>query len=134
MQQFQKLYDAGMRGFNILPVYFTKVWSKQNLSDFSSIMKYIIDISLKDSPLRLYGFMENAGYDTSLANNTIFIDIDGKVYYSDIVSTFLGKKIKTHLELGNVENFRLRDIIDIHFLSEKRYISSLEEEVYARVS
>jgi hypothetical protein len=51
-------------------------------------MKYILDTSLQDDELRLYGFQENAGYDTSLANNTFFIDVDGKIYYSDMVSTY----------------------------------------------
>ena len=77
-----------MRGFNILPVYFTQPWEKENLHDLSQIMKYILDLSLTDGSLRLYGFKENKGYDTSLANNTIFSDVDGKIYYSDMAATF----------------------------------------------
>jgi len=49
-----------MRGFNILPVYFTKEWKKENLENLSKLMKYILDTSLSDRTLRLYGFQENS--------------------------------------------------------------------------
>jgi hypothetical protein len=48
-----------MSGFNILPVYFTQKWEKEDLTKLSQVMKNILDISLKDKSLRLYGFTEN---------------------------------------------------------------------------
>ena len=132
-EQFQKLYDAWMRGFNILPVYFTQSWSKKNLADLSHIMKSILDLSLRDTSLRLYGFMENAWYDTSLANNTIFIDIDGKIYYSDMASTFSGKKIKENIYLWNIDEIDIWNIWDNSFAEQRKYITLLEERIYASV-
>lgn len=133
-EQFTKLYDVWMRGFNILPVYFTQEWSDIQLSDFSSMMKTVLDTSLKDESLRLYGFKENLWYDTSLANNTIFIDVDGEVYYSDITSTFSGEKIKKHLHIWNVRELHLSDLEDTEFRKQKKYISMLEKSIYNSVN
>ncbi len=133
LAQFQKLYDAGVRGFNILPVYFTQTWSKWNLQELWKIMKNILDKSLQDTSLRLYGFMENLGYDTSLANNTIFIDIDGEVYYSDIASTFSWEKIKQDLHLWNVTNLELDDLHETTFEKQQAIISWWEENIYNAV-
>lgn len=133
-QQFMKLYDAGMRGFNILPVYFTQEWTDTQLSSFSSMMKSILDRSLTDQSLRLYGFKENLWYDTSLANNTIFIDVDGEVYYSDITSTFSGQKIKKQLHIWNVKDLDLWNLQDASFQQQKKYISSLEKSIYNAVN
>jgi hypothetical protein len=77
-----------MRGYNILPIYFTKAWDTEELKELSVFMKYVLDLSLIDKSLRLYGFQENLGYDSSLINNSLFIDVDGEVYFSDFVSTF----------------------------------------------
>jgi len=97
-------------------------------------MKYILDASLQDDSLRLYGFQENKGYDTSLANNTLFIDIDGKIYYSDIASTFSGAKIKHHLYLGETKNFSIANLEKYTFEKERKYITLLEESLYRKVS
>ncbi len=59
LEQFYKLYNLGFRGFNILPVYITKVWSQENLRKLSKIMKEILDLSLEDINLKLYWFQEN---------------------------------------------------------------------------
>lgn len=131
-QQFQRLYNSGMRGFNILPVYFTQSWTKPQLMDLWDVMKKILDISIRDSSLRLYGFQENKWYDTSLANNTLFIDIDGNIYYSDIASTFSGQTIRKKLLLGNTENFDIHTLSGYNFHNEKKYISLLEENIYNR--
>jgi len=133
LEQFEKLYWSGMRGFNILPVYFTKKWNKKDLSNLSVTMKTILDYSLRDKYLRLYGFQENLGYDTSLANNTIFIDIDGSIYYSDIVSTFFWKEFKENLYLWNIEDFDLSCLDVCSFKNEKKYISSFEGKIYNTV-
>lgn len=121
-----------MRGFNILPVYFTQSWTKPQLMDLWDVMKKILDISIRDSSLRLYGFQENKWYDTSLANNTLFIDIDGNIYYSDIASTFSGQTIRKKLLLGNTENFDIHTLSGYNFHNEKKYISLLEENIYNR--
>jgi hypothetical protein len=77
-----------MKGFNILPVYFTKKWQKSDLIVLTRVMKNILDLSLKDKELRLYGFTENLGEKSSLINESLFIDSNNKLYYSDFVSTY----------------------------------------------
>ncbi len=133
LEQFNILYDEGMRGFNILPVYFTQVWEKQNLENLWKLMKYILDISLSDSTLRLYGFQENSWENTSLANNTIFIDVYGDIYYSDIVTTFMWQILKDKLKLGNIKYFDLQTLEHYDFSMQKKYISLLEKKNYDTV-
>jgi len=134
LMQFKNLYKLWFKGFNILPVYFTKSWSKKNLESLSSIMKYILDLSLEDKKLRLYWFRENLGEDTSLANNTFFIDIDNNIYYSDIVSTFKWNNIKWNLFLWKWNELDLWEYNDYKFLKEKEAISKLEWNIYNSIS
>jgi len=133
LKQFKTLYAKGMRWFNILPVYFTQAWTKTDLENLSIMMKHILDLSMSDSTLRLYGFKENKWYDTSLANNTIFIDIDASVYYSDMTSTFSWKKHKDWLFLWEIDAIDLWDFIWENFLKQKSIINSIEEEIYRTV-
>jgi len=133
LEQFKKLYKQGMRGYNILPVYFTQPWTSENLRSLSSIMKYILDLSIQDPTLRLYWFRENLWYDTSLANNTIFNDVDGKVYYSDMVSTFIWKKISNKLFIWDIDSMSLWDISAWTFKVYGEEIKKLEDEVYWRI-
>ncbi len=131
--QFLKLYKLWFKWFNILPVYFTKKWDKNNLHNFSSIMKNILDLSIEDVGLKLYGFQENKWYDLNLINNSIFIDIDGKIYYSDIVSTYIWNKIKKELYLWNIENLFLKNFKNYSFEKEKKLIKKLENDIYTKV-
>jgi len=133
LKQFYKLYNLWFRWFNILPVYITKVWIGKNLKDLSKIMKEILNLSLIDKTLKLYGFQENLWEELKLANNTIFINIDWKVYYSDIVSTFIWSYLKKDLYLGNIKEFNLKVLQNYNFEKEKIFISKLEENIYNKV-
>ena len=131
--QFQKLYSMGYRGFNILPVYFTKPWTNENLSQLSLVMKWILDISFRDPSVKLYGFQENQGYDISLVNHSLFIDIDGSIYYSDMVSTFSGKSIRQNLFLWHIRTFNMRAIKESQIFQCKKIISNLEKSLYSKM-
>ncbi len=133
LEQFYKLYNLWFRWFNILPVYITKIWTEENLKVLSKIMKEILDLSLIDKTLKLYWFQENLWEELKLANNTIFVDIDSKIYYSDIVSTFTWKKVKQDLFLGNLKEFNLEKLGNYNFKKEKGFISKLEENIYNKV-
>ncbi len=132
LDQFMRLYDYGYRGFNILPVYFTKPWSPVNLGELATIMKDILDLAHKDATLKLYGFQENKWYDTSLVNHSLFIDIDGEVYYSDMVSTFSGRVLKESLHLWNIATLHLGNIDDTIIEKHKKIISDLEKSLYSK--
>ena len=132
-KQFFDLYNAGMRGYNFLPVYFTKSWEDLELKKLAAFMKKVLDLSIQDNSLRLYWFQENKGYDTSLINPSIFIDVDGKIYYSDFVSTFLWEKIKDELYLWEVKNLDLEQLIDFNFESQKKALNWLEEKISVAV-
>lgn len=99
-----------MRGFNFLPVYYVKAWEKEQLKALAVMIKSILDLSFEDTTLRLYGFQENTGYDSSLFNNVLFIDRDGSIYFSDIVSTFSGVEMKTSLFLGHIDSLSLQTL------------------------
>jgi len=96
-------------------------------------MKHILDASISDTSLRLYWFQENSWYYTSLANNTIFIDVDGKIYYSDMASTFSGKKIQEKLNIWNITDFEIKNISEGLFDIPKESISLLEDKIYSWV-
>jgi len=128
--QFKKLYKLWFRWFNILPVYFTKEWSKIDLKKLSEILNYILKLSIEDNSLKLYWFQENLWTEVSLINESLFIDINWKIYYSDIVSTFLGKIIKNKLCLWKTSDIILKQLNQNSILLYKKYISLLEKKVY----
>lgn len=131
--QFKKLYNLWFRWFNILPVYLTKSWSKENLECLSKIMKEILSLSLDDESLRLYWFQENLGENSSLINNTFFINTDNKLYYWDIVSTYFWSPIKKELLLWDIIDINLEKFKNYSFDREKEAISKLEENIYNKV-
>lgn len=102
-EQFFKIYSAWYKNFNILPVYFTKKWSKNNLLNLSKVLKKIIDLSIIDSSIKLYWFQSNNWYNSSLINDSLFIDTTLNIYYSDFVSTFYWKDIKNDLFISKIE-------------------------------
>ncbi len=131
--QFQKLYNAGMRGFNILPVYFTQKWEKEDLTNLSQVMKNILDISLKDKSLRLYGFTENLWEKSSLINESLFINSENKLYYSDFVSTYFWKKIQNELFIENIDVVDLSKFSEDEFHSQQNAMSELENKINSQV-
>ena len=133
LEQFFKLYNIGFKWFNILPVYFTKSWSASNLKNLSAIMKKILDLSVVDKSLKLYGFQENLGQQLKLANQSIFIDIDWKVYFSDIVSTYLGQHLKDKLFLWEVKSLSLCNLENKDFSSQRQAIEEFENLIYQKV-
>ncbi|MDD2907724.1 MAG: radical SAM protein [Candidatus Gracilibacteria bacterium] len=131
--QFEKIYSSGYKNFNILPVYFTKIWNKDDLSNLSSVMKNILDKSLLDKEINLFGFQKNTGYNSSLTYDALFIDIDYKIYYSDFVSTFLGKKIKDDLYIGNLDNFLIGDDLEDILLKKNNKLDLYEKSITSKI-
>lgn len=131
-KQFEKLYNSGMKWYNILPVYFTKNWEKDELEKFAKMMKKILDLSLKDKDLRLYGFTENSGERASLINNSFFINTELEVFFSDFPSTFLWQKIKKDLYLWNLQNFSLKNL-EKNFDKQEKIISDFEKNIYNNI-
>ncbi len=129
-EQFFKIYSSWYKNFNILPVYFTKEWQKQNLILLSIIIKKILNKSLLDNTIRLYWFQENSWYNSSLMNNSLFIDIDLNMYYSDFVSTYLWKWIKNVLFIWNIKSINIQNI-DYQFFKER--LVNYENKVNALV-
>ncbi len=124
--QFLKLYDEQIKNFNILPVYYTKEWNKNNLHDLSKYLKYILDLSIEDKKIYLYWFKKNDGYNSSLINDSLFIDTDLKVYYSDIVSTNIWLKYKKELYISDLKKISLNEL-DINDKQDK--FNLIEEEL-----
>jgi len=129
LEQFKLLYNKWIRWFNILPVYFTKKWSKENLKKLSEIIKIILNKSILDDSLKLFGFQENLWKEISLINESLFIDINWSIYYSDIVSTELWQIIKDDLFLWKVDNYNLIDLNQKLIVSCKNNIFSLEQKI-----
>ena len=133
-KNFLNLYKLWFKKFNILPVYFTKSWTKLNLKNLTSVMKKILDLTFNDKDLLLYWFMENDWTKTNLFNNVIFVDIDWKIYYSDLASTYYWKEIKEDLFLWNVWDFSLSSLENHDFKKEENAIKKLEDSIYKKVS
>lgn len=131
-EQFLKIYSAWYKNFNILPVYFTKKWSKDNLLNLSKVLKKIIDLSIVDSSIKLYWFQSNNWYNSSLINDSLFIDTNLNIYYSDFVSTFYWKDIKNDLFISKIEpitnipNFILGNKKNILLDFEKKLIDKID--------
>ncbi len=130
---FNRLYNLWFKNFNILPVYYTKVWQKEDLLNFSKIMKNILDLTKEDNRLKLVWFQENAWKKISLVNDSVFIDVDSKVYYSDIVSTFAWKDFKDKLFLWNIYDLKLSDIDYTKCKNKQEIISKIEEKTYTEI-
>lgn len=128
--QFENLYKLWFRKFNLLPVYFTKPWRKDNLLLLSNMLKQIVDFSLYNTDIDLFGFQKNTWYNTSLVDNAFFIDIDGKIYYSDIVATYIGRKYKDLLYLWDIKNFSFLWFKWIDLIKQKEIMKIIEEENY----
>ncbi|MDD2566151.1 MAG: radical SAM protein [Candidatus Gracilibacteria bacterium] len=125
LEQFTILKEYGINKYNILPVYYTKEWNKKNLLALSENIKNILNFNLD-----YYGFQQNEGYVSSLINESFFIDTDSKIYYSDIVSTYLGNPYKRHLFIGDIAESNLNDFINLDFGKYKKIIKVLENFVY----
>ncbi len=129
LDQFKKLYNMWFRLFNILPVYYTKTWTKENLWKLSKIMKFILDLYLKDNTIKLYWFQKNTWKETKLINDLLFIDVDAKIYYSDIISTYFWKKIKKNLYIWDTKKINIEKIEKNDFEKYLNRIKSFEEKI-----
>jgi sulfatase maturation enzyme AslB (radical SAM superfamily) len=129
--QFLNIYKKWYKNFNILPVYYTKIWDKKNLLDLTNKMKKILDQSLIDKTIKLYWFQDNSWYNKSLVNDSIFIDIDLNIYYSDFVTTKLWREIKEKLFLWSIDNFSLSNSLDMSYQKEELII--FEESIVRKV-
>lgn len=125
LEMFFRLKEMGYKKYNILPVYFTEIWSPENLRNFAQIMRRVLDTQVEG--VEFYGFQENTWYRTSLINESIFIDIDGRCYYSDFVSTRLGKKIQKSLLLSDTITEMQLDSIDTTLA--RNSLSEYESEI-----
>jgi len=132
-KQFVKLYNFWFKNFNMLPVYFTKNWEKNNLQNLSLIMKKILDLSLKDTSLKLYWFQKKSWEESQLSYNTFFINIDWNIYFSDIVSTYFWKKLRNNLYLWCIKEFDLKDFENNNFDKQKNEIKLLEKEINTKI-
>lgn len=124
-EQFKILYELWFRNFNLLPVYYTKIWGKQDLLLLWRIVKKILDKSITDKSVNLYWFQDNLWYKELLTYDSIFIDIDTKIYFSDFVVTKLWKIIKKKLYLWEIcDDF---SIITTNIIQKKEILSNYEK-------
>lgn len=129
LDKFNNLYSLWYREFNIMPVYFTMEWTKNQLLDLWAVMKKILDLSLIDKSLVLNWFMDNNWKKTALINKDLFLDVDGKVYYSDIMSTEFGDKYRKDLYLWDIKDLNLNDISEENFDAKDEIIRKFEWEI-----
>lgn len=101
-EKFYELYNKWYRNYNILPVYYTKNWNKAQLKELANFLKEIVDLSQKDLSINLFGFQENKWDNIKLIHNSYFIDLDWKIYYSDIVGTKLWEVLKEDLYIWDI--------------------------------
>lgn len=131
LNQFLKLNKMWFTNFNILPVYYTKIWNDNDLLWLSKIMKIILDKSLKDNKIKLYWFQQNLWYNNSLLNKSIFIDIDLNLYYTDFVSTKLGKILKKDLFLDKIDSFEINE--KLNFENKQKLLTTYEKEITKKI-
>ncbi len=132
-QLFDRLYDIWFYWYNLLPIYFTKIWDKQELQELSVFIKYILDLSIKENKLRMYWFMNGKWWESKLSYNSLFINIDKKIYYSDMVSTFMWAKIKNELYIWETDKLKLEKLNNFELENKKEILRNLEQEVTNKV-
>lgn len=132
LKNYYDLKKLWFKNFNILPVYFTKTWEDIDLENLSKMMKIILDDFLKKD-IFLYWFQQNEGYNSSLVNNSLFIDIDLKIYFSDFVSTYIWKTLKKSLYLWETQNLDISKLEKEDFKNMQKSIYNLEKIVNLKV-
>lgn len=125
--QYEKIYKYWYKKFNILPVYYTKKWTKENLQNLSYIMKKILDSSIIEKDIKLYWFQDNSWYNKSLINNSIFIDYDWKIYLSDIICTNIWKTLKNDLYLWSIDNYNMNDTLSLSL--KQNILNNFEKQI-----
>ncbi len=126
---FFELYNLWFKWYNLLPVYFTKTWTKHQLLDLSNFIREVLDISLNDKWLRMYWFIKEKWDDSKLSYNSLFLDTDLKVYYSDIVSTYMWKKYKKWLFIWNTYELLLNKLSDEIIKDKKKLFEAIENSI-----
>jgi len=125
--QYEKIYKYWYKKFNILPVYYTKIWTKENLQNLSYFMKKILDNSIIEKDIKLYWFQDNSWYNKSLINNSIFIDYDWKIYLSDIICTNIWKTLKKDLYLWSIDNYNMNDTLILSL--KQNILNNFEKQI-----
>lgn len=123
---FRKLYNMWFKWYNLLPVYFTKVWMKEQLLELSVFVKEILDLSLEDNEMKMYGFSKDKWDESKLSYNSLFIETDLKIYYSDMVSTYMWKNLKDKLYVWDTKTQLLYKISEIYIEKKKEILYKKE--------
>lgn len=106
-EKFLEIYSKWFKNFNLLPIYFTKLWKKEDLLNLSLTLKNIIDKSFNDKNLYFYWFQKNNWYNVNLTYPSFFIETDLNVYYSDFVWNKFWEKYGKELYLWSVKDFKI---------------------------
>lgn len=131
--KFLELYSKWFKNFNLLPIYFTKIWKKGDLLNLSLILKNIIDKSFNDEKLYFYWFQKNNWYNFNLTYHSLFIETDLNIYYSDFVWNKFWEKYKENFYLWSIKDFKIKKYFD-EISVKKEILKNVEVEEARNIS
>ena len=112
---FKFIYNLWVREFNFLPAYY-KEWSKDWLKNLKKWFDMILNFYNKENKFSLVN-LENFS-ETSFFNLGIVIDTDGKIYWTNLILSWIFEKYKEKLVIWDIYSWLLYDIKDNKFKEE----------------
>jgi hypothetical protein len=97
------------------------------------IMKNILDLSLSDNSLTLHWFQKEPWDNNKLSNNSLFIDIDWKIYSSDMASTSYWRLVKNDLFIWRIEDMDLWIFASGCFDKNDKTLIELQNKIFNKV-
>ena len=120
-KNFKFIYDLWVRKFNFLPEYYRE-WTKEGLINLKNWFDEILDFYKKWNEFELIN-LENYS-ETSFFNLWLVIDTDWKIYWTNLILSWIFEKYKKDLVIWNIYDWLKVNIKDDFFI--KNYILKIE--------
>lgn len=120
-KNFKFIYDLWVRNFNFLPEYYKK-WSKEWLINLKNWFDEILNFYKEWNNFKLVN-LENYS-DMAFFNLWIIIDTDWKIYWTNLILSWIFEKYKQELLIWDIYNWLQYNISDRNF-SEK-YLNKID--------
>lgn len=129
MDNFIYIYNLWVREFNFLPEYY-KEWTKKGLKDLKKWFDKILSFRNNWNNFKLIN-LDNYS-ESSFFNLWIIIDIDWKIYGTNLILSGIFEKYKEELIIWDVINWLTHDIENENFINKyNNKIKKIIEKEYS---
>jgi len=136
-RNFKFIYDLWVRNFNFLPEYYNE-WSKKGLNKLKQGFDQILDFYNKWNKINLVN-LDNFS-ETSFFNLGLVIDTNWKIYWTNLILSWIFEKYKKELIIWTVYKWLFFDINNSEFkvdyinkidnILKKEYSNNILKSVY----